>query len=154
MLLKYALSVNLRAPRRPTSSAAVPQSQNGRASLRARTRSAAAILQSASSFTSATPRPKRTPSLSVSARGSPCVSLQRDTGPGGTVSVCVTRSSPPRALAGTSPRESRSRESAEAQGAPASSPPGPARRLACSASGAPSIDSRHSNRRTGRPARA
>src|SRR6266446_2748650 len=78
-----SLCAKWRAPRSPTSSPNVPRSQNGRFALRPWTLRAASALQSASSFTSATPRPWSDPSRSVSVQGSPC---HRSSGPGGTVS--------------------------------------------------------------------
>src|SRR5712671_5368458 len=76
------LRANRRAPRSPTSSPKVPRSQKGLASFLPRRRRAASILQSASSFTSAQPRPNSHPSLEVSAQGSPPVSVQRSGGHG------------------------------------------------------------------------
>ena len=90
-----ALEANLFAPRSPISSPHVASSQKGRDSFRSRRRRAASILHNASSFTSAQPRPNRTPSFSVSAHGSAPVSVHRSAGPPGTVSTCVTSNVPP-----------------------------------------------------------
>src|SRR2546427_539189 len=98
------------APRSPTSSPNVPRSQNGRLARRPCTLRAASALQRASSFTSATPRPSRKPSRSVSIHGSLC---HLSSGPGGTVSRCVTSSTPP---------------------SPVTSKPGPPRMLTCTSS--------------------
>src|SRR3989449_7982125 len=108
------------APRSPTSSPNVPRSQNGRLARRPCTLRAASALQRASSFTSATPSPWRKPSRSVSIHGSLC---HLSSGPGGTVSRCVTIRTPP---------------------GPATPPPGPPRMLTCTAS--------TTWRRTGKPA--
>src|SRR5256712_11309686 len=108
------------APRSPTSSPNVPRSQHRRLARRPCTLRAASALQRASSFTSATPSPWRKPSRSVSIHGSLC---HLSSGPGGTVSRCVTSSTPP---------------------SPVTSKPGPPRMLTCTSS--------TTWRRTGRPA--